>query len=157
MLHGNLKKMLNVFVLGNTLFACLFINVHNIYAMGKKLEGSQAKVNEIYEAINKKEYDHAIELGNQCFDTVKDEATLMQQKFTNGLKPKDPFEYWALNDAGECLFLIGEAYRLQGKNDQANKYYQRVIKEFPDSFGGTTTKDVWKVKEAAEAMINKSN
>ncbi len=156
MFHGNLKRMLNVFVLGSFLFANLFLNVSNSLAMGKKIKGSQAKIYEIYEAINRKEYKHAIDLGNQCFEMVEEEATLMQQKIKNGLKPKDPFENWALNDAGECLFLIGEAYRLQGKNEQANSYYLKIINEFPDAFGGTTSKDVWSTKEAAQEMINKS-
>ncbi len=38
--------------------------------------------------------------------------------------------YWALNDVGSALFILGEAYQNAGKKEDAAKAYKRVINEF---------------------------
>ena len=125
-------------------------------------EGCQTIIEQSWKELNSKNYDHSIVLADQCFEMVKERAIIEQENLSKNtvsikiLKKDEIYENWALNYAGECLFLIGEAYRLQGKNDQAKEYYLKVINEFPNSFGGTSSKEVWKIKEAAESMINKN-
>jgi len=38
--------------------------------------------------------------------------------------------YWALNDVGTSLFILGEAYQNAGKKEEAAKAYKRVVNEF---------------------------
>ena len=38
--------------------------------------------------------------------------------------------YWALNDVGTALFILGEAYQNAGKKEEAAKAYKRVVNEF---------------------------
>jgi tetratricopeptide (TPR) repeat protein len=40
------------------------------------------------------------------------------------------FSYWALNDVGTALFILGEAYQNAGKKEEAASEYKRVVNEF---------------------------
>ena len=82
----------------------------------------------------------AIESAQKCIDTFGKEAKTQQKKIKalgkktlNG-QPKEVFEkYRVLNDVGMCQFIIGEAYRTEGKSKEANQAYKKVITEYPES------------------------
>ena len=82
----------------------------------------------------------AIEMAQKCIDTFGEEAKKQQKKIKalgkKGLsgEPKQVFEkYRVLNDVGMCQFIIGEAYRIQGKSKEANLAYKKVISDYPES------------------------
>ena len=82
----------------------------------------------------------AIEMAQKCIDTFGKEAKAQQKKIKalgkKGLsgQPKEVFEkYRVLNDVGMCQFIIGESYRIQGKSNEANLAYKKVISDYPES------------------------
>ena len=63
------------------------------------------------------------------------------------------FSYWALNDVGTALFILGEAYQNAGKKEDATKAYKRVINEFSYSQCWDTNGWFWKPAEAAQQKL----
>ena len=63
------------------------------------------------------------------------------------------FSYWALNDVGTGLFILGEAYQNAGKKEDATKAYKRVINEFFYAQCWDTGGWFWKPSEAAQQKL----
>ncbi len=63
------------------------------------------------------------------------------------------FSYWALNDVGTGLFILGEAYQNAGKKDQAASAYKRVINEFFYAQCWDPGGWFWKPSEAAQQKL----
>ena len=63
------------------------------------------------------------------------------------------FSYWALNDVGTALFILGEAYQNAGKKEEATKAYKRVINEFFYSQCWDPGGWFWKPSEAAQQKL----
>jgi tetratricopeptide (TPR) repeat protein len=63
------------------------------------------------------------------------------------------FSFWALNDVGTSLFILGEAYQNAGKKDQATSAYKRVINEFFYSQCWDPGGWFWKPAEAAQQKL----
>jgi len=61
--------------------------------------------------------------------------------------------YWALNDVGTALFILGEAYQNAGKKEDATKAYKRVINEFFYSQCWDPGGWFWKPSEAAQQKL----
>jgi tetratricopeptide (TPR) repeat protein len=63
------------------------------------------------------------------------------------------FSFWALNDVGTCMFILGQAYVNDGKNDEA----VAVFKQLVDNYGYAQAWDpqgwFWKPAEAAQQKI----
>ena len=64
------------------------------------------------------------------------------------------FEYWALNDVGTSLFILGEAYRKAGDVEKAKEAYQRLVKEFFYAQCWDNGGWFWKPAEAAQGKIS---
>lgn len=63
------------------------------------------------------------------------------------------FSYWALNDVGTALFILGEAYQNAGKKEEATKAYKRVINEFFYAQCWDPGGWFWKPSEAAQQKL----
>lgn len=63
------------------------------------------------------------------------------------------FSYWALNDVGTALFILGEAYQNAGKKEDAVKAYKRVINEFLYAQCWDPNGWFWKPAEAAQQKL----
>ncbi len=61
--------------------------------------------------------------------------------------------YWALNDVGTGLFVLGEAYQNAGKKDEAAKAYKRVINEFFYAQCWDPNGWFWKPAEVAQQKL----
>jgi tetratricopeptide (TPR) repeat protein len=63
------------------------------------------------------------------------------------------FSYWALNDVGTSLFILGQAYRNEGKNDEAVAAFKQLV----DNYGYSQCWDpqgwFWKPAEAGQQQI----
>jgi tetratricopeptide (TPR) repeat protein len=55
----------------------------------------------------------------------------MQESLSVVPGPDTAREFWALNDVGTCLFILGKVEEAEGKNAEAIATYQEVIKSFP--------------------------
>jgi tetratricopeptide (TPR) repeat protein len=65
----------------------------------------------------------------------------------------DIFKYWALNDVGTGLFILGEAYRTAGKKDEAVKVYKKLIDEYSYAQAWDPGGWFWKPAEAAQKKL----
>ncbi len=63
------------------------------------------------------------------------------------------FSYWALNDVGTALFVLGQAYQNAGKKAEATKSYKRVINEFFYAQCWDPGGWFWKPSEAAQEKL----
>ncbi|HSV43951.1 MAG TPA: tetratricopeptide repeat protein, partial [Candidatus Bathyarchaeia archaeon] len=60
------------------------------------------------------------------------------------------FEYWALNDVGTSLFVLGDAYRKAGQVEKAKEAFQRLVNEFYYAQCWDNGGWFWKPAEAAQ-------
>ncbi len=65
----------------------------------------------------------------------------------------DIFKYWALNDVGTALFILGEANRTAGKKDEAAAAYKKVIDDYSYSQCWDPQGWFWKPAEAAQQKL----
>jgi len=107
---------------------------------GLAQDSSKALTQTAAEALAKSKTDLAIKTAQSCIDQFGEEAKKIQNKIKGqGEKifkgeAKAVFEkYRVLNDVGMCQFIIGEAYRMQGKSKEANQAYKKIIDEYPES------------------------
>lgn len=63
------------------------------------------------------------------------------------------FEYWALNDVGTSLFILGEAYRKAGDAVKAKEAYERLVNDFYYAQCWDNGGWFWKVAEAAQGKL----
>lgn len=61
--------------------------------------------------------------------------------------------YWALNDVGTGLFVLGEAYRTAGKKDEASQAYKTLIDDYFYSQCWDPQGWFWKPAEAAQQKL----
>ncbi len=92
---------------------------------------------------------------NKCLELYAGKAKDMQaslKEYPWESKEKT-FSYWALNDVGTGLFILGQAYQNAGKKDDAAKAYKRVINEFFYSQCWDPNGWFWKPSEAAQQKL----
>ncbi|MBI3601280.1 MAG: tetratricopeptide repeat protein [Candidatus Omnitrophica bacterium] len=63
------------------------------------------------------------------------------------------FSYWALNDVGTALFILGEAYRGAGKKEDAVQAYKKVIDDYFYAQCWDPQGWFWKPAEAAQQKL----
>ena len=63
------------------------------------------------------------------------------------------FSYWALNDVGTSLFILGQAYQNAGKNQEAQETYKKLIDEYFYAQCWDPQGWFWKPAEAAQEKI----
>ena len=93
---------------------------------------------------------------NKTVELYGEKARRMQSKlkgYASGSND-DIFKYWALNDVGTALFILGEAYQNAGKNDQALLAYKRVMNEFSYAQTWDLCGWFWKPSEAARENLS---
>jgi len=61
--------------------------------------------------------------------------------------------YWALNDVGTSLFILGQNYQKAGNKQEAIKAYKRVINEFSYAQTWDQCRFFWKPADAAKANL----
>ncbi len=61
--------------------------------------------------------------------------------------------YWALNDVGTALFVLGEAYRQAGKKEEAADAYKKLIDEYFYAQCWDPKGWFWKPAEAAQQKL----
>ncbi len=61
--------------------------------------------------------------------------------------------YWALNDVGTSLFILGEAYRTSGKKEEAADTYKKLIDDYFYAQCWDPNGWFWKPAEAAQQKL----
>ena len=67
------------------------------------------------------------------------------------------FSYWALNDVGTALFVLGEANRQAGKKEEATAAYKQLIDEYFYAQCWDPQGWFWKPAEAAQQKLGEMN
>jgi tetratricopeptide (TPR) repeat protein len=63
------------------------------------------------------------------------------------------FKYWALNDVGTALFILGEAYRHAGQKEEAIEAFNKVVNEYYFSQCWDPRGWFWKPAEGAQQRL----
>lgn len=84
-----------------------------------------------WEALAAKDFTTARARIERCKKLYGEKATEMQETLSVVPGPDTAREFWALNDVGTCLFILGKVEEAEGKNAEAIAAYQEVIKSFP--------------------------
>lgn len=113
-------------------------------------------------ALAANDLDQVLAYVNKATELYSKKAKEMQSELTEyPWESKDKiFSYWALNDIGTGYFILGEAYRNAGKNDEAKESYKTLIDEYSYSQCWDPQGWFWKPAEAAQekiALLESSN
>ena len=63
------------------------------------------------------------------------------------------FSFWALNDVGTGLFILGEAYQNAGRKEEARKAYNELINDYTYAQCWDTKGFFWKPAKAAKKKL----
>ena len=93
---------------------------------------SQAIVGKMWKSLEKKNLEEVIAYDMKLEHLYS--KTAREMGFPLKEYPQLPAEkihmYWALNDVGTGMFILGEAYQDAGNKDEAKKAYQKVISDY---------------------------
>ncbi len=102
---------------------------------------SEELTGKAWEALGLGKYNDVDKYVNKCLELYGKKARDMQASLKDYAEDGKEFDYWALNDVATCLFVQGRAYYIQGKNDEAKKVYNNIIKNY--SFAQTWDTQGW--------------
>jgi tetratricopeptide (TPR) repeat protein len=148
MRNGTLKKVAMLFV-------AMMLSVPISYAKDYNFGDGSTKTltSGAWNALLTKDYEGVTAYTDKCISSFSRKAMEQQSSLTNFAPPEKAFDAWALNDVGVCLFIKGKALREQGKNDEAKKVFEDILK----NYGFAQCWDVkgwfWKVAEGASDQI----
>lgn len=93
---------------------------------------SSALVARSWAAVSDKDVETVKQYVSKCLELYEAKAKEMQASLSSyAWESKDKvFSYWALNDVGTCLYILGKAHEDAGNFDEARKAYQRLVSDF---------------------------
>ncbi|MBF0387920.1 MAG: tetratricopeptide repeat protein [Candidatus Omnitrophica bacterium] len=116
---------------------------------------SSAISTKAWEALAKKDLDGVQAYVNKNIELYGARAREMQASLKEfpWESQEKIYSFWALNDVGTSLFILGQAYRNAGKNVEALTIFKQLAKEYGYSQCWDTQGWFWKPAEAAEQQI----
>ena len=108
-----------------------------------------------WDASGKNDLPRVIEITNQCEHLYGQEAK-KQEASLNSFPPREKEkDYDALNDAATCLFIQAEALMNNGKAEEAQTLFHKIIDEYKWSQGWDPSRGAfWSVDEKSQASID---
>jgi hypothetical protein len=94
---------------------------------------SSSLTSQAWEALAAKDFTTAKAKIERCQNLFGEKASEMQSSLSVVPGPDTANEFWALNDVGTCVFILGKVCEAEGKNAEAITAYEKVIKEYPMS------------------------
>jgi len=86
-----------------------------------------------WDALAAKDFATAKAKIERCKILFGEKASEMQISLSVVPGPDTAKDFWALNDVGTCVFILGKVYEAEGKSAEAITAYQEVIKSYPMS------------------------
>ncbi len=116
---------------------------------------SSAIVGKAWEAMAKKDMKSLEAYVKKNLDMYGAKAKEMQASLKEfpWESPEKIHSYWALNDVGTSLFILGQAYRNEGKNAEALATFKQLAADYGYSQCWDTQGWFWKPAEAAQQQI----
>jgi len=86
----------------------------------------------MWESLAKNNLEEVIAYDMKLEHLYSQEAKNMQNSLKDYVSGTNDqiFKYWALNDVGTGMFILGEAYRVSNKNEDAINAYKKVISDY---------------------------
>lgn len=91
---------------------------------------SSSLTSQAWEALAAKDFATAKAKIERCKSLFGERAADMQASLSVLPGPDTAKEFWALNDVGTCLFILGKVGEGEGKSEDAIAAYQEVMKSF---------------------------
>lgn len=116
---------------------------------------SNTLVSRSWAALADNDLDALVSYVNKTLELYAEEAKAMQESLDEyPWESNDKiFSYWALNDVGTGLFILGEGYRKAGKTVEAVETYRKVIDEYFYAQAWDPQGWFWKPAEAAQQKL----
>ena len=112
-------------------------------------------VSRMWESLNKKDLDLVVAYSAKMMKVYGETAKKMQAGMTEYAweSPEKIHSFWALNDVGTGMFILGEAYRIAGKNAEALAAFKQVVTDYLYAQCWDPNGWFWKPAEAAQQKI----
>ena len=112
-------------------------------------------VQKAWAALAANDLDATVAYVSKTLELYASKAKEMQDSLTEyPWESKDKiFSYWALNDVGTALFILGQAYQNAGKGQEAQETYKKLIDEYFYAQCWDPQGWFWKPAEAAQEKI----
>ena len=91
---------------------------------------SAVLTSEAWQALEKKDFATARERIAKCRELYEAKAVEMQAGLTTLPAADKAHSYWALNDVGTCMFILGKVAEAEGKPKDALNHYREVTDRF---------------------------
>ncbi len=115
---------------------------------------SQELVARSWEASGKNDLEKVIELTTQCEDLYGREARKLEAQLKSFPPSEQKKDYRVLNDVATCLFIRAEALMNNGKTQEAQVLFQKIVDEFKWAQAWDPRGWFWSVAEKSQASID---
>lgn len=117
---------------------------------------SEYLTNKAWEGLDKKDYRQGEIYAQKCIYLYQESAKAQQNSLKNSAKDSFIPYFWSLNNVGTCYFILGEAYLVQNKYEDAKKMYQEIIDNYAYSRCWDPRGWFWKVSDVAKERLKKT-
>jgi len=116
---------------------------------------SSHMITKAWGALAAKDLDQVIAYVNKTNELYAKKAEEMQKSLTEypWENKEKIFSYWALNDVGTGLFVLGQTYQNAGKDKEAKDAYKKLIDQYSYSQCWDPQGWFWKPAEAAQEKL----
>lgn len=117
------------------LLTALFL-IHPDFAFAQKVDfgnyTSQYIVHKAWEALAAKDYSAAKVYADKTISLYSAQAKKMQASLSSypSGSNEEIFKYWALNDVGTAMVVLGDVYKYTGKKEESLKVFQQIIEQY---------------------------
>ncbi len=112
-------------------------------------------VKQMWQALNNKNLDEVIAYDMKLEHLYHQQALDMQKSLKDYPAGSNDqiFKYWALNDLGTGMFILGEAYQMSNKNADALNAYKKVLSDYSYAQCWDPQGWFWKPSDAAQQKM----
>lgn len=107
-----------------------------------------------WKALNAKDFDGVLAYATKCREMFQDKAVEQQASLQAPASKDQAFTYWALNDVGTSLFILGQAYEAQGKTEKAVEAYKFLTEKLSFAQCWDPQGWFWKPADAAKTKLS---
>ncbi len=116
---------------------------------------SKELVSLAWEASGKNEFDKVVTITNQCQELYEPEARKLEAQLNGFPERGTEKDFQVLNDVATCLFIRAESLMNNGKTQDAQTLFQKIIDEYKWSQSWDPSRgNFWSVADKSQASID---